>query len=341
MPMKEIVMHENQQASFEAFPSTAPRRLVFPAIALLLAFGLAACSTIESGSEARGSEAAGEHGGAGEGSEGAEGNEGAGGGEESATQYSLTDSYWSTRAGARLVLQYDAANQRFTGTVTNVTGATLPRVRVEVHLSNGQELGPTTPIDLAPGQTVPINLPAPGEVFTTWGAHPEVGSEGASEPTATFTPGFGNWAAVNGVDLGIEHPGYQMSAWYTSQGNVWTPHLTPGPAPEFQPTGAATWTGEWAGRYGTNPAITTGAANVTVALGSGAPEAALALEGIPSLGTLEWAAMPVSGGRFTGSTTAHSQAYDATGQFGGSHQAGVVGYATGPNFQSVFYGDKE
>ncbi len=51
--------------------------------------------------------------------------------------------------------------------------------------------------------------------------------------------------------------------------------------------------------------------------------------------------MPVSGGRFSGSTTANSQAFAATGQFGGSNQSGVVGHASGPGFQSVFYGDKQ
>ncbi len=51
--------------------------------------------------------------------------------------------------------------------------------------------------------------------------------------------------------------------------------------------------------------------------------------------------MPVSGGRFTGSTTGNSRTYDAVGQFGGADQAGVVGHATGPDFRSVFYGNKD
>ena len=63
----------------------------------------------------------------------------------------------------------------FRGTVENTTNATLSRVRVEVHRSNGIELGPTTPVDLAPGQTHDIDLPASSEPFTTWSAHPEVG----------------------------------------------------------------------------------------------------------------------------------------------------------------------
>ncbi len=331
-------MRKNLQASIRDFQSGSLHRLIFPA-AFLLALSLAACSTSsESSREAGGGEHPGEHGGAGEGREGAE--SGGGGGEESATQYDRTDTYWNTRAGARLVLRYDDATQGFTGTATNITGDTLPRVRVEVHLSNGQELGPTTPVDLAPGETIAVNLPAPGEVFTTWGAHPEVGREGASARMAAFTPGFGNWAVVNGVDLGIENPVHRMSAWYSTSGNARTPRLSPDPTPQHQPTGAATWTGEWAGFYGTNPAIATGVANVTVTLGTTGPEAVLALKNVPTLGSLEWEAMPVAGGRFTGTTTANSQAYDVAGQFGGDNQAGVVGYTTGPDFQSVFYGDK-
>ena len=84
-----------------------------------------------------------------------------------------------TRAGARLILNYDAASQSFVGTVANTTSGVLSNVRIEVHLSNGTELGPTTPIDLVPGDVIPVTLPAPGEIFDTWTAHPEVGSQGA------------------------------------------------------------------------------------------------------------------------------------------------------------------
>ena len=314
-------MLNKRQASIRDRSLLSPARAALPVFALVLAIGLAACSsTSESGRE------------------GGEGREG--GGEESATRYALADTYWMTRAGARLVLRYDPATQTFRGTVTNVTGATLPSVRVEVHLSNGVELGPTTPMDLAPGQTVDVELPAPGEVFATWGAHPEVGSEGEGTGMAAFTPGLGSWAAVDGVDLGIEHPGHRMSAWYTSQGGAWTAHLSPDPAPQHQPTGSATWTGEWAGYHGADPSIGTGAARVTVTLGA-ATDATLALEDVPTLGTLEWDAMRVNDGRFSGRTTANSEQYEATGQFGGPDQAGVVGHASGSGFRSVFYGEKE
>ena len=100
------------------------------------------------------------------------------GDEESAVQLALTDTYDSIRAGAHLILAYDAATNSFKGTVKNTTGAILPEVRVEVHLSNGVELGPTTPIDLAPGQQIPVELIAEGPPFDKWTAHPEVGGSG-------------------------------------------------------------------------------------------------------------------------------------------------------------------
>lgn len=69
--------------------------------------------------------------------------------EESGTRHSLDETCDEIRGGARLILSYDEAGNGFIGTVENVTESTLERVRVEVHLSNGTELGPTTPRDLA------------------------------------------------------------------------------------------------------------------------------------------------------------------------------------------------
>ncbi len=97
------------------------------------------------------------------------------GSEESGTRLALNETYDAVRAGARLILSYDVTTKAFTGTVQNTTSATLRRLRVEVHLSNGTELGPTTPVDLAPGQATDVVLPAAGQSFTSWSAHPEVG----------------------------------------------------------------------------------------------------------------------------------------------------------------------
>ena len=97
-------------------------------------------------------------------------------GEESGTELALNESYDMVRNGARLILTYDAQSNSFNGTVENTTNKTLKRVRVEVHLSNRKELGPTTPVDLEPGEKSDIKLQATSKNFDGWSAHPEVGS---------------------------------------------------------------------------------------------------------------------------------------------------------------------
>lgn len=79
--------------------------------------------------------------------------------------------------GARLALQFNPATQVFVGSVTNTTARTLSQVRVEIHLDNGTELGPTKRIDVAPGQTVPVELGTFGNEFSSWVSHPEAGVE--------------------------------------------------------------------------------------------------------------------------------------------------------------------
>ena len=102
--------------------------------------------------------------------------EGGGEGEESGQEFAKDEAYDHVRNGVRLELVYDAATNAFVGTVENTTNQTVSRVRVEVHLSNGIELGPTTPTDLAPGQKTNVELSATGQDFNQWSAHPEVGS---------------------------------------------------------------------------------------------------------------------------------------------------------------------
>jgi len=102
---------------------------------------------------------------------------GASEGEEAGTEYTLKQTYDNIRNGARLILSYDARSNSFKGTVENTTKKLLQKVRVEVHLSNGIELGPTTPVDLKPGKKTKVTLKASEKKFTSWGAHPEVGSE--------------------------------------------------------------------------------------------------------------------------------------------------------------------
>ena len=100
------------------------------------------------------------------------------GGEEgrAADILALDETLDAIRGGARLILNYDASSNSFRGTVENTTDGVLERVRVEVHLSNGTELGPTTPTNMAPGEVALIDLPATPESFIGWTTHAEVGS---------------------------------------------------------------------------------------------------------------------------------------------------------------------
>ncbi len=119
--------------------------------------------------------------GGGEQGSGESGSESAGaGGEEGsgADALALDETFDVVRSGARLIMKYDAPSNSFKGTVENTTNGVLDRVRIEVHLSNGTELGPTTPTDMAPGEVVAISLPATPTSFTGWTAHAEVGTGG-------------------------------------------------------------------------------------------------------------------------------------------------------------------
>ena len=124
------------------------------------------------GREGRGEHSAqegrGEHGGR----EGGEGGEE--GGAHLAKMWRLDEVFAN---GARLVLQFNPNTQVFAGSVTNTTATTLSQVRVEIHLDNGTELGPTKRIDVRPGQTVPVELGTFGEEFSSWVSHPEAGVE--------------------------------------------------------------------------------------------------------------------------------------------------------------------
>ena len=97
-------------------------------------------------------------------------------GEESGTQLALNERYDSIRNGVRLTMVYNEQENSFIGTVENTTGETLRDVQVEVHLSNGLELGPTTPADLGPGVQRQVTLRATDKTFDKWTPHPEVGT---------------------------------------------------------------------------------------------------------------------------------------------------------------------
>lgn len=139
------------------------------------------------------------------GREGSDSSEGRG-----AKALALDESYDATRNGARLVMRYDAASRHFVGAVENAGDVALTRVRVEVHLSNGRELGPTRPTDLDPGEVLDIALPAGARPFATWIPHAEVGlGEGCGESSDPSSPVLAldeSWdGAVNGVRTAMSY----------------------------------------------------------------------------------------------------------------------------------------
>jgi hypothetical protein len=176
------------------------------AAAVLMASGLTACSSepqADAGEARESSNVEGEHAAGGEAREGAEHNEGreggehaeageyaeegehsegaehdgsaeGGEGEESGVYIGRGDTWDVTRRGARLVLTFDPSSDAFEGTVENTTESTLCAVRVEVHLSTGTELGPTSRTDVPAGQTIKVELSTDGEIFDSWTAHPEM-----------------------------------------------------------------------------------------------------------------------------------------------------------------------
>ncbi|MYB02868.1 MAG: hypothetical protein F4Y13_01355, partial [Acidimicrobiaceae bacterium] len=174
--------------------------VIGPVVGLLIGAGILVGCTGDSQSETRSGESAGEHGSGGEG--GSEhGAEGGGGGEEgSAAMLAPDETFDAVRGGARLIMGYDPAANAFTGTVANTTDNTLTRVRIEVHLDNGTELGPTTPVDLAPGEVMAVNLPSTQASFTGWVAHAEVGcGEGGGESGAEGAEGSGSEGGAEGA----------------------------------------------------------------------------------------------------------------------------------------------
>ena len=96
-------------------------------------------------------------------------------GEESGIKLGKDETYDQVRNGVRLILAYDTQSISFNGTVENTTNKSLEKVRVEVHLSNEIELGPTTPVTLSLGEKKDVKLTATSANFEWWTAHPEVG----------------------------------------------------------------------------------------------------------------------------------------------------------------------
>jgi len=97
-------------------------------------------------------------------------------GEEDGTMYGKNEKVDIMKNGVRLILSFDINENAFVGSIENITEKDLSKVRVEIHLSNGKELGPTNPTTLRPNEKREFQLNAKGEKFEKWSTHAEVGS---------------------------------------------------------------------------------------------------------------------------------------------------------------------
>ena len=95
---------------------------------------------------------------------------------ESGTRYQISETAKEVRQGVELIIRFDDAKTAFVGTVKNTTSSDVEQVRVEVHLSNGTELGPTPRVELKAGETKDVLLEARGQSFTWYSVHVELGS---------------------------------------------------------------------------------------------------------------------------------------------------------------------
>ena len=135
------------------------------------------------------------------------------GGEESGTIFTLDEIFDEVRNGVRLVISYDAAANAFSGTIENTSDASIQQVRVEVHLANGVELGPTPTVSLAPGETRAVRLDASGQDFEGWSAHAETGSAEHSGE------GEGEHGGRAAEDSSGEHNGEEGEGEHGSEGS--------------------------------------------------------------------------------------------------------------------------
>ena len=200
-----VVTAPEPRSGFGRWFAGRKRRVAAIAAACALGVGAVAgaCSVTSNGESGEGS-AQGEAAEAGHGSEGGglgEAAEAGHGGEAgmgeaaeggNVTVLGVNETFDETARGARLRIAYDAGSNSFIGTIQNTTNQTLTRARVEIHLSNGTELGPTTPTDIAPGQVLDVVLPSTAAGFDTWTAHAEVGSGEAGEGGGEGSEGAGH-----------------------------------------------------------------------------------------------------------------------------------------------------
>ena len=170
---------------------------------------------------------------------------------------------------------------------------------------------------------------------------------------------LGDWVVVkeSGVAVGYEHAGHELMARFDASGG--NPRITDS-SPMHQPAVAGTWSGQWSARYtaltsdfGALDETDAGNARIDVTIVGSDVDAMLTYSGIDIPGlpaSVSTAPASITDGRFAPSVTVSiptesggsvSRTYDGLGQFGGAEQQGVVGYVSGQDFRSVFYGERQ
>lgn len=95
---------------------------------------------------------------------------------ESGTRWNPGETATDSRRGVDLTISYNSTTRRFDGSVTNTNASAVAEVRVEIHLSNGTELGPTPRVNLEANETKAVTLDASGQNFNWYSVHVELGS---------------------------------------------------------------------------------------------------------------------------------------------------------------------
>ena len=96
-------------------------------------------------------------------------------GEESRFNLGKNDHYNQVSNGVLLRLAYDSHTNSFQGFVENTSAQDLRRIRVEVHLDSGVDLGPTYAVDLEPGERHNVAIAATFATFHGWTAVLKIG----------------------------------------------------------------------------------------------------------------------------------------------------------------------
>ncbi len=181
------------------------------------------------------------------------------------------------------------------------------------------------------------------------------GGSGGGGPSAGIgMDDLGEWSVISqgSIAVGFEHTEYALRAQFDADGS--NPTITAS-SPMHQPTVAGTWSGKWSGRYSLNDYLDgqdSGNARINVTIAGDDVFATLVYSDIDIQGvasSISFARASVTNGRFAPRATVSvptetggrvSRTYSGFGQFGGSEQQGVVGYVSGTDFRSAFYGDR-